>query len=218
MPRPPRQTRPSLADLGTLRDEMAAAARARAHAEREAQRLAAEEEARRHEFRHAVGEVQPLKRPPTATPGVPPPPPIPRQHLADEQAALAASLSDEFSPESLLDTDEALSWHRSPLSPDVIKRLRRGHWIIQRELDLHGARSDEARDLLAGFLRDAHRAGVRCVRIIHGKGLGSKDRQPVLKGKVRRWLVQREEVIAFCAARAADGGTGALIVLLRALR
>lgn len=215
MARKPRQT---LADLAALREQMQASAREQEALAREAQRMAAERAARANEFRHAVGEVQPIKRPATADLRTMAPQPVPRQRLADEQAALKASLSDEFSPESLLDTDESLSWHRSPLGPDVLKRLRRGHWVIQQELDLHGARSDEARERLAAFLRDAHRAGIRCVRIVHGKGLGSKDRKPVLKDKVRRWLVQRDEVIAFCAARASDGGSGALVVLLRALR
>ena len=105
-----------------------------------------------------------------------------------------------------------------PLGADVVRKLRRGHWVLQDELDLHGARSDEARELVGDFLRDALRRGLRCVRVIHGKGLGSKDRQPVLKGKVRKWLMQRDEVIAFCSARAADGGSGAVVVLLRATR
>ena len=95
------------------------------------------------------------------------------------------------------------------------QKLRRGEWVIQDHLDLHGARVDEARELLAGFLREALRRGFRCVRIVHGKGLGSKDKVPVLKGKARVWLAQREEVIAFCQARPAQGGSGALVVLLR---
>jgi len=87
--------------------------------------------------------------------------------------------------------------------------------VIQDEIDLHGCRTDEARELLGGFLREALKRGVRCVRIVHGKGLGSPDKQPVLKGKTRVWLAQREEVIAFCQARPAEGGSGALVVLLK---
>ena len=97
----------------------------------------------------------------------------------------------------------------------MLRKLRRGDWVIQDELDLHGCRTDEARELLARFLRDAVKRGVRCVRVIHGKGLGSKDKQPVLRGKARVWLAQRDEVIAFCQARPAEGGGGALVVLLK---
>ncbi|MFN9187167.1 MAG: Smr/MutS family protein, partial [Betaproteobacteria bacterium] len=135
--------------------------------------------------------------------------------LRDEQEVLADSLSDEIDALSLLDTDDALSFAAPGIGPDVLRRLRRGEWSIQAHIDLHGHRVDEARHALGQFLRQAVRAGLRCVRVVHGKGLGSRDRQPVLKGKVRNWLVQREEVIAFCQARPIDGGSGALVVLLR---
>ncbi len=98
---------------------------------------------------------------------------------------------------------------------DVIRKLRRGEWVPQDKVDLHGLRSDEAREALSEFLRRSVRNGVRCVRVIHGKGIGSPDKLPVLKGKVRSWLVQKEEVIAFVQAREALGGAGALMVLLR---
>ena len=114
-----------------------------------------------------------------------------------------------------LDTDDSLSYRRTGIGPDVLRRLRRGEWIIQDQLDLHGHRVEEARDALGEFLREVVRRGLRCVRVVHGKGLGSKGREPVLKAKVRGWLVQRDDVIAFCQARGADGGAGALIVLLR---
>ena len=87
--------------------------------------------------------------------------------------------------------------------------------MLQDEIDLHGLRSDEARERVAEFLRDSARAGLRCVRVVHGKGLGSPGREPVLKAKVKSWLVQRSEVLAFTHARPADGGHGALIVLLK---
>src|SRR5204863_1973366 len=98
---------------------------------------------------------------------------------------------------------------------DVVRKLRRGVWVLQGELDLHGLRRDEARERLAAFLRDAAKSGKRCVRVVHGKGLGSPGREPVLKAKVKSWLIQRSEVLAFTHARPADGGHGALIVLLR---
>jgi DNA-nicking Smr family endonuclease len=116
----------------------------------------------------------------------------------------------------LLDTDHELSYARAGIGPDTLRKLRRGHWVIQGQLDLHGMRREEAREALAEFLRNAVKRGLRCVRIIHGKGLGSVNKEPVLKSKVRSWLVQKEEVIAFCQARAADGGAGALVVLLKA--
>ena len=208
----------SLAELGGLRKALEAEQRARAEAERLAREEAARRDAAAREFERAVGAVTPLQRPPTAEHPRPPPDPQPRQREADERAALAQTLSDDFDPASLLESDADLGWHRQTLGPEVVRKLRGGHWVIQAELDLHGARTDEARELLGDFLRQSLRSGLRCVRVVHGKGLGSKDRQPVLKGKVKRWLVQRDEVIAFCQARAPDGGAGALIVLLRATR
>jgi DNA-nicking Smr family endonuclease len=141
--------------------------------------------------------------------------PLPFQHIADEQAALMESLSDEFDAESLLETDEALSYARPGVGPDVVRKLRKGNWVIQAQLDLHGMRRDQARESLGEFLRKCCKNGTRCVRIIHGKGNGSMNKEPVLKHKVRTWLVQKEEVLAFSQATAADGGSGALIVLLQ---
>lgn len=184
----------------------------------EAERLRREREHRLDAelFRRSVGAVSPLDPPDKAPSSLPRPLPIPRQHLADERAALLESLSDEFNVDTLLDTDEALSFARNGVGPDIVRKLRRGHWVIQDQLDLHGMRRDEAREALGEFLRNATKRGQRCVRIIHGKGLGSVNREPVLKNKVRSWLVQKEEVIAFCQARAVDGGAGALVVLLKA--
>ena len=167
-------------------------------------------------FRRSIGEVAPLTPSNKLTVTAPKPQPIARQHLADEQAALQESLSDEFTIETLLETDEALSYARNGIGQDVVRKLRRGHWVIQGQLDLHGLRTDEAREALVEFLRGAIKRGQRCVRVIHGKGLGSINKEPVLKNKVRNWLVQKDEVLAFCQAKAADGGAGALIVLLRA--
>ena len=180
---------------------------------RERERLAALEA---DIFRRSIGAVAPLLTVQRHAPDLPRPEPIAHQHIADEQAALAESLSDEFSVESLLGTDAGLSYARSGIGPDTLRKLRRGHWVIQSQLDLHGLRTDEARTALAEYLRSACKRGVRCVRVIHGKGLGSINKEPVLKNKVRSWLVQKEEVLAFCQARAADGGSGALVVLLKA--
>jgi DNA-nicking Smr family endonuclease len=96
----------------------------------------------------------------------------------------------------------------------VVRKLRRGGWKLQGQIDLHGLRQDQAREALAEFIRQAHKQGLRCVRVVHGKGLGSPGKTPVLKSRVQRWLVQKKEVLAFVQARPADGGGGALVVLL----
>jgi len=201
--------------LKSMRKELKAQDEARQAAA--AERLRREQEAVRDAdiFRSSIGNVKPLTVPPKFTPSVPRPLPIARQHLADEQAALQESLSDDFTIETLLHSDESLSFARNGIGPDVMRKLRRGHWTIQQQLDLHGLRREEAREALAEFLRLAAKRGWRCVRIIHGKGLGSVNKEPVLKSKVRNWLVQKEEVLAFCQATAAEGGSGALLVLLK---
>jgi len=204
------------AALQALRDQLKQEQKARALAE--AKRLEQEAQALREAnlFRQSIGAVAPLRATGKVAHTPPQPEPIARQRLADEQAALAQSLSDEFSIESLLETDEGLSYARAGIGQEIVRKLRRGHWVTQSQLDLHGMRTDEAREALAEFLRNATRRGLRCVRVIHGKGLGSVNREPVLKKKVRNWLVQKEEVLAFCQARAADGGAGAVMVLLKA--
>jgi DNA-nicking Smr family endonuclease len=146
------------------------------------------------------------------------PKPIALQRQRDERAALADSLSDHITWDVGTETGEELVYLRNGLSHQTIKKLRRGHWVIQDELDLHGLTSVEARALLVQFLNECLRNGSRCVRIIHGKGLRSRNREPVLKTKVANWLIQRDEVLAFCQARQVDGGGGAVIVLLKSVR
>ncbi|NBT74369.1 MAG: DNA mismatch repair protein MutS [Betaproteobacteria bacterium] len=146
----------------------------------------------------------------------PKPLPIPRQRNRDEYEALQESRLSDFTSDTLLDTDEALSFTRNGVSSDTLRRLRRGHWTIQAELDLHGLRTDEAREVFAAFIRDCQKRDRRCVRVIHGKGLGSVGGEPVLKNKVKAWLMQKDEVLAFCQASAHEGGSGAVVVLLRA--
>ena len=185
----------------------AARQREAAKADRARQRL-------QEEFALAVGPVQRLRHAPRAEVGRPKPAPEPVQRQRDEAAALREALSDEVDIESLLLTDDGLSFRRPGVAPDVVARLRRGHWAIRAQIDLHGLRRDEAREALAGFIRAEFRQGRRCIRVIHGKGHGSPGRQPVLKGKVQRWLGQCDEVIAFTQASGPQGGAGALIVLL----
>ena len=136
--------------------------------------------------------------------------------IRDEQQALRDSLSDDFIPAHELETGEELLYLRDGHAPDILSKLRRGHWVIQAAIDLHGLISDEARAYVAMFLNDCKKRGIRCVRIVHGKGLGSHNREPVLKHKLRSWLMQRDEVIAYAEARKMDGGSGAVIVLLKA--
>ena len=205
-----------LKDLKALKRTLEQAAREAA--EREAAARAAEAAAQREReiFALTVGPVTPLKQPPRATLVKPKPLPVPAQRLLDEQAVLREALSDDFDVESLLDTDDALSYRRHGVGPDVVKKLRRGGWAIQAQVDLHGLRRDEARERLAEFLREALAHGLRCVRVVHGKGNGSPGRQAVLKGKVHTWLVQKKEVLAFTQARGPEGGAGALVVLIGA--
>jgi DNA-nicking Smr family endonuclease len=204
-----------LSQLAPLRESLNRAAQEREAADAERKRAAREQQSAADEFRSMVGAVTPLAIRQRVEHDRPPHPPIPQKRIEDDQQVLIASVSDEFEIDTLLHTDAELSFRRPGIGPDVLRKLRRGEWVIQDHLDLHGARVDEARELLAGFLREALRRGFRCVRIVHGKGLGSKDKVPVLKGKARVWLAQREEVIAFCQARPAEGGSGALVVLLR---
>ena len=205
----------SLQDLKIVRKALAER-RERASALEAARREAARRaEAEANLFRRAAGTVQPLKAPTRVL--MPPVPvaPIPVQSQIDEQRVLHESLSDEFDASTLLDVDDALSYRRSGVGTDVTRKLRRGDWAIQREIDLHGLRRDDAREALGAFIREAHKHGIRCVRVVHGKGLGSPGKTPVLKGRVHSWLVQKKEVIAFVQARPAEGGAGALVVLLQ---
>jgi DNA-nicking Smr family endonuclease len=163
----------------------------------------------------ALAGVTPLPQPNVAHTGAPRPRPVPAQRLRDECAALAESLRPVVDWESGLGTGEELEFLRTGLPASTLRKLRRGHWVIQDELDLHGHTVAEAREMLAGFLGSCVRRGLRCVRIIHGKGLRSRNREPVLKHKVADWLMRRDEILAFCQARRTEGGSGAVVVLLK---
>ena len=180
------------------------------------QELIRQAQAEKNLFRHHVADVIPLKSDNRTILELPKPLPIPIKQLEDDKAVMLSSLSDEFDVETLLDTDEALSYRQTGISLDVLRKLRRGYWRIQDELDLHGYRRDDARETLHTFLKDSCTQGLRCVRVIHGKGYGSPGKTPVLKARVLSWLMQSKNVLAYTQARAADGGAGALIVLLKA--
>jgi DNA-nicking Smr family endonuclease len=192
----------------------------------EQQRVAAAQEAARQEaerrahaertlFTRAAGHVQPIRRHGRVELAPDQPAPLPVQQQLDDQRVLQEAISDEFDAATLLDIDDALSFRRPGVGTDVTRKLRKGEWSIQGEIDLHGLRREDAREALAGFVREAHRRGWRCVRVVHGKGLGSPGKTPVLKGKVQGWLIQKNEVMAFVQARGDEGGAGALVVLLK---
>ncbi|TBR15580.1 Smr/MutS family protein [Rugosibacter aromaticivorans] len=176
--------------------------------------LTAEEQAL---FRTAVADAQPLisdrihhERSP--------PPAIPRQREQDEAAALDESLHGPLLSDLFLEGGDEAAWRRDGLSLRVLRDLRRGRWVVQASLDLHGHTRDEARAALATFLAECQAGAQRCIRIVHGKGQHSPGREPVLKHLVLGWLSRRREVLAFCQARPIDGGAGAVIVLLQVAR
>lgn len=144
------------------------------------------------------------------------PRPIPRQTMREQRMVLQDSLSDHIYWLDSVESGEELVFLRPGLQTQVLRKLRRGHWVVQDELDLHGCTLAEAKPELVRFLDRARKAGARCVRIVHGKGLRSRNREPVLKNNVANWLLQRDEILAFCQAKAADGGSGAMLVLLKA--
>ena len=205
----------SLQDLKALQKQLAET-QARA-AKEAAVRAAAEQKARAEQnlFARAIGATQPLRAHGRAVHAPAPVPPEPLQRHRDEQAVLREAISDEFDASTLLQVDDHMRFRRPGISPEVLPKPRRGHWAVQRQIDLHGLRTEEAREALGQFVRVAQRAGVRCVRVVHGKGLGSPGKSPVLKGRVQSWLVQKKEVLAFVQARPIDGGAGALLVLLQ---
>jgi DNA-nicking Smr family endonuclease len=170
------------------------------------------------EFRKAVEGVKPLKRARRATLTGPAPAPVPHQRRRDEIAALAESLNGPLSVDDALDSGEELVYLRDGMGRQTLRKLRRGHWVIQDSLDLHGMNRNEAAVAVAAFLHACAGRGLRCVRIVHGKGLGSYHREPVLKAKLRQWLPRRQEVLAYCQAPASEGGSGALLVLLKTKR
>ena len=204
----------SLQDLKLVQKQIA---EAQAKAAAEAAARAAELkriEAEKNLFIRAVGQVAVLPSSNKADIPKVPRAPVATQLQKDEAKVVQDSLSDEFDVSTLLDTDDALSFRRPSVGPEVTRKLRKGDWAIQREIDLHGLRSDEARLALTAFIREAHKYGIRCVRVVHGKGLGSPGKTPVLKSKVHSWPVQKNQVMAFVQAKPAEGGAGALVVLL----
>jgi DNA-nicking Smr family endonuclease len=164
------------------------------------------------EFRRAVADAQPLAAPRKVV-HQRRPAPVPAQRMRDERAVLDESLGP-VSLDDALDSGTELTYLADGLRRDVLRKLRRGHWVVEDELDLHGMNRHSAALAVQEFLKAARKRHVRCVRIVHGKGRGSHNREPVLKGLLRKWLL-REAVLAFSQAPAAQGGSGAVLVLLK---
>jgi DNA-nicking Smr family endonuclease len=170
-------------------------------------------------FHSAVADATPLKQATRFDNSAPKPSPHPKQREADESAALLSSqLAIHPSPMSWdigADIEDDQSFLRAGINPDLLRKLRRGQWTIQAELDLHHHTQDEAHAVIAEFIRKSKIEDWRCVRVIHGKGLSSHQKIPVLRSRVRKWLQQKEEVLAYCEPRPNGGGSGAILVLLR---
>lgn len=167
-------------------------------------------------FALATRGTKPLDQGNRVEPSAPRPAPEPIKRCEDEQATLKESLEAPLTFEDRLDMGEEAAFLRPGLPRRVLVDLRRGRWVLQGELDLHGLTREEARVALSQFLAASLSRGRRCVRVIHGKGLGSPGKVSILKQLSRGWLAQREEILAFCQAGPHNGGSGALTVLLRA--
>ncbi len=165
-------------------------------------------------FQKSVADARKLDLETRITPTKKRPPPRPLQQEKDNQQVLADMFSDPVDPADM-ETGEELLFVRNSIPPRTVKKLRRGEFSNEAELDLHGYTKIEAREAISEFLYFCHSNGLRCVRIIHGKGRGSADKRPILKQYVNHWLRQRDDILAFCSARQVDGGTGAVYVLLR---
>src|SRR3569832_1395064 len=163
-------------------------------------------------FRREVGAVRPLRHNRAAAAPARPQP-LPRQTWREQAKMREEMLYGDFDPAEL-ETGDELVFIRPGLQRNVLRKLRRGHYSVTRQLDLHGLTVPEAREVLGAFLTACLASGDRCVRIIHGKGNNSRNQQPVLKVKLNGWLRRRNEVLAFCSARPVDGGTGAVYILL----
>ncbi|MGH8529617.1 MAG: Smr/MutS family protein [Nevskiales bacterium] len=166
-------------------------------------------------FRREMHDVQPLGSPVRHKPEPATPSPRPRMTELDVAAVMAELLDPPLDPASL-ETGEELSYRHPGVQDSVLRKLKRGQYSVQAEVDLHGLNTIAAKTEVVRFLQEAQRRNWRCVRIIHGKGHRSGQQGPVLKVKVAHWLTQRQDVLAYASARPVDGGSGALYVLLRA--
>ena len=167
-------------------------------------------------FREATRDVAPLanKTAKISLQEKPRPAPQARFTRADREAVLRESLDTEIDP-ALLETGDEVAFRRPGVPDTLLRKLRRGYFSVDAEIDLHGLTSPQARSALREFIAEELMHGARCVRVIHGKGKGSGPRGPVLKNVVNVCLRRIESVVAFGSARPLDGGSGAVYVLLK---
>ncbi|CAB3625369.1 Endonuclease MutS2 [Achromobacter pulmonis] len=168
-------------------------------------------------FRRSMQSVTPIRQVARVEhkPAPPPAPALRRANALGETSVRAdAGVSDGGEITHLL-SEGGTAFVRGDAAHDTARNLRRGQWRAGAELDLHGLRVEQARHALLSFLDECQEHGIRCVRVVHGKGYGSQGLEPVLKDKARTWLVQKNEVLAFSEAPEREGGAGALLVLLR---
>lgn len=144
----------------------------------------------------------------------PRPAPVPHKTREDERAVMSELLA-EPDDWANVDTGDELFYYQAGTQRRLVRKMRRGGYAVTAELDLHGYTVEQARQKLAEFLHNLDRSRQSCVRIVHGKGIRSPGRQPVLKNKVAAWLANRRDVLGYCSAPAHDGGLGALYVLLK---
>ena len=166
-------------------------------------------------FQEAVKNVKPLKiKSKTIEVSVSKPKPIAKKLIEDEKKVLLDSISDDYIYDNI-ESEDGLLYLRHGHSPDILNKLKKGYWVVQGSIDLHGMISKEAKSYIVDYIQDCKKRHIRCIRIIHGKGIGSKNKEPVLRNKVKNGLVQKDEVIAYAQAPRHDGGSGAVVVLLK---
>lgn len=165
-------------------------------------------------FRNAVSGAKPLRTEDRAEIPKRQPKPKARFARADDEKALRESLEDDIDTMERGNAD-SMRFHRQHVGKRTMRKLSRGKYSVQAEIDLHGMTIAEARPRLADFIEYSAQQGLTCVRVVHGKGLGSGQRGPVLKNSVYHWLRKWNAVLAFVSARQVDGGTGAVYVLLQ---
>lgn len=164
-------------------------------------------------FRDAIGRVRPLKRVAAPAPAAPRPRPEPAQAKRDEARVRDELLVHEIDP-ATIEIGEEIHYLKPGQPQRLLKRLRRGQFSVRAEIDLHEMTSAVAREAMRQFIDECRARGEYCVRIVHGKGLRSGSEGPVLKRLVATLLARRKDVLAYASARPAQGGTGAVVVLL----
>lgn len=164
-------------------------------------------------FRRAMSGAKPLRSDERAAKPQKKPSPKARFTRADEKKALRESLEADI--DTMQNSNaESMRYHRQSVGRRTMRKLARGRFSVQAEIDLHGMTVAEAKPRLSDFIENCARQGHLCVRVVHGKGLGSGQRGPVLKNSVNHWLRKWDSVLAFTTAKQVDGGTGAIYVLL----